>query len=266
MHSRWHFFEFMDLPWLAGSLRAVLREILDAGNSKPFRAYYDFVSDRVLRVARHENVKGIYDMGAGTAPISRHMAPRLKAEHLPIKIHPCDINPDPILYRHFEKQSAGRIEAILSPVDFTSREPLPATAAKDSIVVFSANLHHLPQAEKVRVLKNLLPRCRGVVIAEPLRFSPSSFIFVLFSLVPALLLPLIHLTRPGRGRRIFWCWILPLAPPLFVWDGLVSAWREWSPAQRDRTLYEELGLNAGRIHHEQSLFSEFIYIRGEVGP
>jgi len=49
-----------------------------------------------------------------------------------------------------------------------------------------------------------------------------------------LVLPLAYANRPGRLRRFLWCWLVPVVPLIFFWDGLVSCVRQWSP-ERWRT-------------------------------
>jgi hypothetical protein len=71
-------------------------------------------------------------------------------------------------------------------------------------------------------------------------------------------LPLWYLgRRPGTLRRVLWCWLIPLAPIMFCWDGIVSILRYWT----DETWIEQLEEITGPtrpISVENSLFSSMI--------
>ena len=97
-----HLFEFMDLPWLPKGLRATLRDILECGNSRPFRPYYDWVAREVIRVARENGCRRIVELGAGTAPITRLLAKEtVPGDPL---LSPCDINPDVPVFQELERK------------------------------------------------------------------------------------------------------------------------------------------------------------------
>jgi hypothetical protein len=51
------------------------------------------------------------------------------------------------------------------------------------------------------------------------------------ALTTSFLLPLWFFRRPGKLRRFFWCTLFPVAPFVFLWEGLVSCLRMWSAAE-----------------------------------
>ena len=225
-----HLFEFMDQAWVPSSLRATMRDILECGNSWPFRRYNDWVAAEIIRVSKERGAATVIELGAGTAPLTRLLLRRPDADNLNLIV--CDSNPDADGYRELEKESNGRVQPIYSPVDFSQPHQWPTGA----LLVLSATLHHVPARERSSVLNALRSNGNRVLVFEPLRHSIWSMLFVGLSLVPALLTPLRYLGRAGRLRRILWCWLLPVAPIMFWWDGVISCFRQWRPADWDRSL------------------------------
>ncbi len=219
-----HLFEFMDLEWLPLGLRNTMREILECGNAKPFRRYYDFAVDEIVRHADAVAAENIVELGAGTAPLTRRLAQDKRCN---ANLYICDANPDRDAYRALEQAHGSKIQAIYTPVDFSKPRQWPAK----TLLVLSATLHHLPWEVRRNALVAMSQSADAVLIIEPLRRTLSSLLFVIGSAVPAILLPLLFLGRKGTLRRIFWCWLLPAAPLAFLWDGWISCIRQWSDAE-----------------------------------
>jgi hypothetical protein len=215
----------MDLAWLPSSLRSTLREILDCGNSQPFRSYYDWVANTALTIACASECSTIVELGAGTAPVTRRMALDLRSEGCRLVV--CDKNPDLAEYDRLAAQFPGKVHVITASVDFTVPQQWPA----NTLLVLSATFHHIPSNDRLSLIRSLSESADSVVVFEPLRKSLLSVLFVFLSTVPALLVPFQFLGRPGTCRRILWCWLAPVAPIMFWWDGVVSCLRQWSTAE-----------------------------------
>jgi hypothetical protein len=225
-----HLFEFMDLPWLPGSLRSTLRDILECGNSRPFRRYYDWVAEEVATTAKQERCELIVELGAGTAPVTRRLAKFFRAGE--IILSPCDLNPDVPAFKELESQFPAMVQPIYTPVDFSQ----PKNWDRVTLAFLSATLHHVPSPVRTKVLGALAASGCRVMVFEPLNKNWQSVLFVFASLVPALLVPLWFLLRPGRLRRFVWCWLVPVAPLLFWWDGWITCLRQWSDVEWNRAL------------------------------
>lgn len=217
-----HLFEVMDQQWPPASLHATLREILECGNSRPFRPYYNWVAREVRELANKRGYTHLVELGAGTAPISRRLAEdsKLKAARIIV----CDDHPDRPTYEDLARRYPEKVEVRYEPVDFSESHPWPDR----TLLVVSGSFHHIPPDARAGALENLTRSAAGVMVCEPLRKAPLSMIFVFFSVFPALLLPLWFFNRPGKLRRFLWCWLLPVAPVIFWWDGLVSCLRMWT--------------------------------------
>ena len=85
-------FEFMDLNAMPSSLRATLRDILEVGNGRPFRNYYQWTATSVYEYASKYNIHEIVELGAGCAPITKHLIKKYPHWNAIFKI--TDLNPD----------------------------------------------------------------------------------------------------------------------------------------------------------------------------
>ena len=217
-----HLFEFMDQNWVPSGLRTTLVEMVECCNSPPFQAYYHWVAEETLRAACVESFTTIVELGAGSAPITRVLAidPRSNALRLIV----CDINPNLRDYEILEEKYPGKVHGIRTPVNIS----LPHPWEPRTILVLSATFHHIPPSERSKVLLALTNSAERIMIFEPVRKNLLSVLFVLTSLIPSLLLPLLFFRRPGKLRRLLWCWLVPIAPFVFWWEGVISSLRQWS--------------------------------------
>ena len=239
-----HFFEFMDLNSLPASLAYTMREILECGNAKPFRPYYGFAVDTICEHASRRESKNIVELGAGAAPLTRRLAPRVadsatvESSRLTIEnISPCDLKPDAETYEELELAYPGLVSLIrtdsgeLEEINFSNERDWPP----GTMLVLSGTLHHLPYEVREKAIKAMSESADAVLIIEPLRKTLLSILFVFLSSVPAIVLPIWFINRPGRLRRFLWCWLIPVAPLMFLWDGWISCIRQWTDGEyRDR--------------------------------
>ncbi len=215
-----HLFEFEDHPNIPPSIRATLLEILELCNRR-FRPYYPWVASEVLAQVRETNVKRIVELGAGTAPITKELARIDETDGLILT--PCDLYPDVELFHELERSFPGKVQAICEPQDFSKEQDWDA----DTMLVLSATFHHIPPAERQRVLQALTQSASSVMVFEPVRNNPISMMLVFTAIFPALLLPYFS-NRQTILRNILWCWLVPVAGPMFVWDGVVGCLRQWN--------------------------------------
>lgn len=213
-------FEFMDCRWLPSSLRVTLRESLECGLSRPFRGYYDWVVEEIKEVVQRHGIEQVVELGAGTAPLTRRLA--ADGEMRGVTFIPCDLQPDTAAFRVLAQLYPGAVRPIYDTFDFSK----PKAWSQDTLLVLSASFHHIPHTRRGRVLESLTMSAGQVMVFEPLRYAPSSFLLALASFVPALATPMLRSGR-GRLRRIIWCWLIPVAPLMLTWDGLISCLRLW---------------------------------------
>jgi hypothetical protein len=166
--------------------------------------------------------KNVVELGAGTAPITRVLA---KDDDLKdVKLIVCDDQPDVDTYAALENQYSDQVVAKREPINFSEPQNWP----NNTLLVLSGTCHHLPHEERLAALKTITDSGDRVMVCEPLRKSIISMGFVFGSLIPAIVLPIRFLNRPGKVRRLVWCWLVPVAPLMFCWDGWISCLRMWS--------------------------------------
>jgi hypothetical protein len=214
-------FEFMDLESLPNSLRSVLRDILEVGNGAPFRNYYQWVAASVYEYAQKNKISEIVELGAGCAPITKHLIKKYPQWEVGFKV--TDLNPDVVNFKSLE-QTDERVTAVYESLDFTKR----IQGYENSLLVLSATFHHVSENQKNKILSNLKALSPHVMIFEPLKPNVSSILFVIGALLSGFLTPLFKINSKKFFRCALWCWVVPIAPFLFLWDGWISAIRCWS--------------------------------------
>lgn len=214
-------FEFMDLEFLPNSLRSVLRDILEVGNSAPFRNYYRWTTTSVYEYAQKHNITEIVELGAGCAPITRHLIKNYPEWKATFKI--TDLNPDTVTFQKLE-ETDSRVKAQYEPLDFTKK----IKGYENSLLVLSATFHHVDEKHKRNILASLKALSPHVLIFEPLRPTMSSLLFVVAAIGSGLLTPFFRMNSKKFFRCFLWCWLLPVAPLMFLWDGWISSFRCWN--------------------------------------
>jgi len=217
-----HLFEFMDQKWLPESLRITLREILECGNSWPFRRYYDWVVQEICRLLETGKFDRVVELGAGTAPLTRRLAAIIADNR--IELWCSDRFPDEPAFEELSAYYPNRVTPHYAAFDFTDDYNWPPR----TLLCLSATLHHLKRPQRLEALRTLAESADTTIVVEPLRRTLSSCLFAFGSLLPSLCLPLRLICRRGRARRIIWCWLVPIAPAMFIWDGVISSMRMWS--------------------------------------
>ena len=213
-------FEFMDAEWLPESLRTTVREVLEYCLGEP-RQYYTWVVGEILQLVDRYHFETVMELGAGTAPLARRLAENSSGRHLNIEVS--DIYPSREIFEHLEQQFPGVVKAHLDAMDISQ----PIAVRPNTLLVLSASFHHLPPSERRRVLNSLYDH--SVAVFEPMAPNLFSMLVALGGLVAGFITPLRYFRdRSGRMRRFLWCWIIPAAPIIIVWDGLVSCLRCWS--------------------------------------
>jgi hypothetical protein len=212
-----------------------MRDALERAMSPPFRNYYEWVAENSLACANREGIKTIVELGAGPAQITKRLAGALGSSNLHLIV--CDVDPDRGTFTALERAYPGKVKAIHNPVDFRDSPVWPP----DALIVVSGALHHVPRENRGTILKQWISSAQHVLVFEPLQQNIASVAFAALSFVPGLLMPVIQWKKPGRTRRILWSWLIPLAPFMFAWDGIVSALRQWTKQEWEMELQRHFG-------------------------
>ncbi len=226
----YYLIELMDESWLPVSLRETLTDLLEIANTH-LRLYNGWVARDIVALAKKGNFKTIVELGAGSAPIARLIAQKKQDERVGVVV--CDSHPNVSAFKSLELQFPGSVTGIMEPVDFT-RQRVWGTGA---LLLVNSCFHHVPPEKRREAIKNLIASADRVVIFEPLKREWLSLLLDLCGFIPAFLGPL-FIGKAGRLRRLFWCWVFPVAPFCLVFDGIVSCLRMWSTEEWIEVLRE----------------------------
>jgi hypothetical protein len=89
--------------------------------------------------------------------------------------------------------------------------------------------HHFPPEQARALIRQAVEQREGIAIFEVPRRSIVPLVGCLLFAFGALLA--VPLMRPLRWSRVFWTYVIPLAPLILCFDGLVSCLRAYSLAE-----------------------------------
>jgi hypothetical protein len=118
-----------------------------------------------------------------------------------------------------------RLDYCLEPVD---ARQIPARL--DGMRILFNGFHHFRPADAQALLEATVERGAAIGIFEIAERTPRTLVSILFG-VPLLVFALTPCIRPLTWSRLFWTYVVPLAPLCIVWDGLVSMLRTYSQAE-----------------------------------
>ena len=217
-------FEFCDQLWVPSGPRECLFETMDACNSG-LRSFNLQVARSALQCARKQQLHTIIELGAGRAPVTLELTKHEDTEG--IRLIACDLVPNVAAYRKLEQDCPDRVFPIYTPVDLLK----PHAELNNAVLVLATAMHHIPFQFRLAVLKTLTETNSRITIFEPLARTWLSMFLAALSFFVALMLPITFVRRPGRLRRVLWCWAFPVVPYMFAWDGVTSCLRQWRIAE-----------------------------------
>jgi hypothetical protein len=217
---RLHLFEFTDQSWWPAFLRDLATDYLHTVSTR--LGVFDAAAEVLARGLRASGGRQVVDLGSGgRGPLPRLR--RLLAERhgLEADVLLTDKYPNAVAAERARAEGAAYLER---PVD-ALRVPADLRGMR---TLFSA-LHHFRPEDARAVLADA--QARGVPIAafETVRRTPSGILSML--LVPLLVLLFTPLVRPLTPLRLLLTYVIPVAPLILFWDGLVSALRAHRPEE-----------------------------------
>ncbi|MEJ2492319.1 MAG: class I SAM-dependent methyltransferase [Desulfuromonadales bacterium] len=212
---RWHLIEIEDLPFLPTSVRNLLTDVLAflSTRLKIYRPVLPLLEDVLVKMG----TRRIIDLCSGAAG----PWPKLLDDGLDVSVTLTDKYPNRAAMSLAQRQHPERITIREDPVDARA---LPADCA--GVCTMFNGFHHFPPAEAKAILQSLVQRRKAIAVFEITEASPRIFLSVLC--VPILMLLITPWLRPLTWERLFWTYLIPLAPLCLLWDGLVSMLRIYS--------------------------------------
>ena len=216
---RVHLFEIHEQAWLPDSLRDAVTDILQwiLNLTKTYAA----VEPRLRAALRHSKASQVVDLCSGAGGPWLWMQERLAAQKMPVDVWLTDKYPNEASFQAVQRRTSHGLRYYLLPVEAT-RIPNDLQGFRTLFTAF----HHFPPEQARALVQDAVEHREGIAIFEVPRRSIIAavgcflFLFGAFVAVP--------LIRPFRWSRFFWTYLIPLAPLILCFDGLISCLRAYS--------------------------------------
>ena len=210
--KRLHLFEFEDLPWFPALLRGAMTSYLKSTyRMAPFPAIW---AQRIAPLLKAGETR-IVDLGSGSGgPIFLVLA-ELRKQGLEPQVTLTDLYPNPF---------SSDLTVYPQSVDARS-----VPTSLHGIRTMFASFHHFAQPDARRILADAFEKRTPICIFEGTSRSLPAILAAL--LIPLFVLLLTPTVRPLKIPQLIFTYLIPILPLLICWDGLVSQFRTYSPAE-----------------------------------
>ncbi|WP_241759460.1 hypothetical protein [Pyxidicoccus parkwayensis] len=217
---RLHLFELIDQDWWPAALRDLSTDYLHTVSTR--LGLFDgaaAVLARGLRASEGHEVLDLASGGRGPLPRLR----RLLAERhgLEVRVRLSDKYPNALAA---ERARAEGVDYLERSVD-ALHVPADLRGMRTLVNAF----HHFRPEDARAVLADAQARGVPIAILETVRRTPAGILSMF--LVPLLVLLFTPLVRPVTPLRLLLTYVVPVAPLIIFWDGLVSALRAHRPEE-----------------------------------
>jgi hypothetical protein len=243
-------FEWGDAPWLPAVFRRFMTDHLRFHAARGFAPIVPLLA-RSLRRTGSERIVDLCSGGGGPLP---SLLPAIdEATGWRHRVTLTDLHPDPAVLGTVAGGTADAIDYVDEPVD--------ARACPDALggyrTLFTA-LHHFDPDAVRRILGDAAARRVPLAAFEIQERRPLSLVTLPLAMLVSSLVLTPFLPRCSAGR-LFFTYVVPLAPLCFAWDTVVSCWRTYTPAEL-ATLADSSGRNGYRWTTGSTA------ARGYIGP
>ena len=221
---RVHLFEWEDQPWLPAIFRDFITDQLKYTHNQAMRQPVNqAIARRLADLLKRSRTTRIVDLCSGAGgPIARIGRLIRDEQSVPVEIVITDLFPNVEAMRALEAESAGLLRARYESTNATD-VPAELTGVR---TLFTA-LHHFRPAQVREVLADAVRKRAPIAVFEPLERS-----LRMFTLVGAMSfirgLTHAHIVRPLTVARALTTYVVPVAPAMFAWDGMISTLRTYT--------------------------------------
>jgi hypothetical protein len=221
---RLHLFEWADQPWLPTLFRDFITDHIRYASEKLnfFQPIYPKLHES-MRALDETRIVDLCSGAGGPLPgLMRHLESNF--DFAP-EVTLTDLYPNREAFRKIEEQYGGRIGCRYQP---TSAFEVPPELSGFR-TIFGA-LHHFRPRDATRILADAVENRVGIAAFE---VQERSLVGILNAGLLAFLSSLLLTPKVGRltVARFLLTYLLPLAPLVFAWDGIVSCLRTYSPSE-----------------------------------
>lgn len=247
---RRHLFEWGDARWLPTVFRRFMTDHLTFHARRAFVPAVPLLA-RSLRRTGYDRIVDLCSGSGGPLPALLPAIDEATGWHTRVTL--TDLHPDRAVLDRARIRSDGAIDYL--------DEPVNVLACPDSLTgyrtLFTA-LHHFRPDEVRRILDDAATRRVPLAAFEIQERSTVSLLTLPLAMFVSSFVLTPFLPRCSAAR-LFFTYIVPLAPVCFAWDTFVSCWRTYTPT--------ELGTLASSVGREGYRWtSGSTPARGYIGP
>jgi hypothetical protein len=230
---RIQFIELHDQAWFPQSLRDDVIDALQFGSGllKP----YGSIALRLHRAVDFTRSQSIVDMCSGGGGPWMYLSRTVGCPAQAIHVFLTDKYPN---LEAFQKLKAASKERITFCPDSVDARNVPDNL-KGFRTMFTS-FHHFSPEQARTILQNAVDDGQHIGVFEMTKRAPWTMALMIpWALMPLFFTPWI---RPFRWSRLFWTYVVPLVPFVFLFDGIVSCLRTYRPEEL-REMVETLTVN-----------------------
>ena len=233
---RVHLFEWEDQRWLPVVFRDFITDHLRYGLSQKMREPVNrAIAEKLKPLLARAGSNRIVDLcsGAGGPLLNVH---RILSRDLdtPVEVVLTDLFPNVEAFKKCEAEGGGAVKA-----RYESTDAFDVPSSLDGVRTIFTALHHFRPGDAQKLLADAARKRQPIAVFEPLERTPRIFLLIAlhalwhaFALTPRV--------GPLTLQRFLVTYVIPLAPLVFLWDGLVSVLRTYTP-QELQTLANDIG-------------------------
>ncbi len=219
--KRRHLFEIHELPACPQVVRELVTGFLEAITAL-FRPYSP-KAHLLVRAMRSTNAQQFVDLCSGNGGPWFHLAREIEQQTgQPVSVVLTDKFPSREVRRR--RELVGGLRYLDDPVD-----ALSVPGHLQGVRTLFNGLHHFRPEDAKAVLQDAVANRQPIAVFEVLRRNMLTLVHAF--LLPISVLVLTPLTRPLTWWRLLLTYIIPLAPLVLLWDGVVSVLRCYRPEE-----------------------------------
>lgn len=224
---RYHLFEWEDQPWLPVLFRNFVTDHLRHFSTQKTREPVNrVVAEKLKPLLAVAGSNQVIDLCAGAGgPLLT--VRRILSEELdtPVEVLLTDLFPNVEAFKRCEAEGAGSVKACY---ESTTAFDVPVRL-RGLRTIFTA-LHHFNPEDAQKLLADAAHKRQPIAVFELLERTPRMLVLTVLNALwqSFVLTPLV-----GRLTflRFMMTYIIPLAPAVIVWDGVVSVLRSYTPEE-----------------------------------
>lgn len=241
---RWRarLFEFCDQPWAPSLYHTYLRVYISFFY-RIFK-YYRLWLAPFADFMRQSGSRRFLECCSGSGEALRLLVGALPdADATDKRFVMSDLFPLPRFVQQINRGGGERFSYHPEPVDVRNIQQ-----QVDSPRIFINAFHHFAPAEAREILRDSVRGGQGLVLMEYCRHAPMAYLSVMLgTLLFMLTVPWVVKLR-DLPLMVLGTYVIPVFPCMMLWDGLVSCYRTYTPAQIE-ALLAETGTRAQVIAH-----------------